>query len=67
MDGTSVAAPQVTRLIAWLMTAGLASDRTAVQAIATAVEPAPPLPPLRGGAGRIEMPPRNKERWKRSP
>ena len=39
MDGTSVAAPQITRLIAGLMTAGLASDRTAVQAIAKARGP----------------------------
>jgi hypothetical protein len=65
MDGTSVAAPQITRLIAGLMTAGLASDRAAVQAIATTVDPAPPLPPQRGGAGRIEMPPRNPKRWTR--
>jgi hypothetical protein len=65
MDGTSVAAPQITRLIAGLMTAGLASDRAAVQAIATTVDPAPPLPPRRGGAGRIEMPPRNPKRWTR--
>jgi hypothetical protein len=63
MDGTSVAAPQITRLIAGLMTPGLASDRAAVQTIATAVDPAPPLPPQRGGAGRIPMPPRNPKRW----
>ena len=70
MDGTSVAAPQITRLIAGLMTAGLASDRAAVQANATAVDPPPPpppLPPRRGGAGRIELLPRNRERWKRWP
>jgi hypothetical protein len=67
MDGTSVAAPQITRLIAGLMTAGLPSDRAAVQAIATTMDPAPPLPPRRGGAGRIEMLPRNRERWKRWP
>lgn len=65
MNGSSVAAPQVTRLIADLMTAGLASDRTAVQGIAKIVDPAPPLPPERGGAGRIEMPPRNPRRWTR--
>lgn len=67
MNGTSVAAPQVTRLIAGLLTAGLASDRTALQAIAKVADPAPPLPPQRGGAGRIEFPPRNRERWKRWP
>jgi hypothetical protein len=67
MDGTSVAAPQITRLIADLMTAGLASDRTAVKTIASAGDPAPPLPSQRGGAGRVELPPRNKERWKRWP
>jgi hypothetical protein len=67
MDGTSVAAPQVTRLIAGLMTAGLASDRTAVQTRAKTGDPAPPLPVQRGGTGRIEMPPRNRERWKRWP
>ena len=67
MDGTSVAAPQITRLIAQLMSAGLANDRTAVRALAGVVDPAPPLPPQRGGAGRIEMPPRNKKRWERSP
>ncbi|HEX4522985.1 MAG TPA: hypothetical protein VH704_05650, partial [Casimicrobiaceae bacterium] len=70
MDGTSVAAPQITRLIGGLMTAGLASDRAAVQAIAMAVDPPPPpppLPPRRGGAGRIELLPQNRERWKRWP
>jgi hypothetical protein len=67
MDGTSVAAPQITRLIAALMTAGMASDRAAVQAIAAGVDPAPPLPPRRGGAGRIELLPLNRERWKRWP
>jgi hypothetical protein len=67
MNGTSVAAPQVTKLIAGLLTAGLASDRTALQAIAKVADPAPPLLPQRGGAGRIEMLPRNRERWKRWP
>ena len=67
MDGTSVAAPQITRLIAALMTAGMASDRAAVQAIAAGVDPAPPLPPRRGGAGRIELLPLNRARWKRWP
>ncbi len=67
MDGTSVAAPQITKLIAGLLTAGLASDRTALQAIAGTADPAPSLPPQRGGAGRVEMPPRNRERWKRWP
>lgn len=63
MDGTSVAAPQITRLIARLMTTGLASDRNALQIIAKAVDPAPPLPAERGGAGRVELPPRNRKRW----
>ncbi|HKW80638.1 MAG TPA: hypothetical protein VJQ49_06495 [Casimicrobiaceae bacterium] len=67
MDGTSVAAPQITRLIAEWMTAGLASDRAAVQLEAQAVDPAPPLPPQRGGAGRIPRDPLVKERWKRWP
>ena len=58
MDGTSVAAPQVTGLIAGLLTAGLASDRTAVRTIAKVADPAPPLLPQRGGEGRIEMLPR---------
>jgi hypothetical protein len=65
MNGSSVAAPQIARLIAGLMTAGLASDRTAVQVNAKLVDPAPPLPPQRGGAGRIPMPPRNPKRWTR--
>jgi hypothetical protein len=69
MEGTSVAAPQVTRLIAAWMTLGLASDRTAVQVFATLNDPAPPLPPERGGAGRIELPPIEPhppvERWTR--
>jgi hypothetical protein len=65
MNGSSVAAPQITRLIAELMTAGIASDRTAVQGIAKLADPAPPLPPERGGAGRIPMPPRNPRRWTR--
>jgi hypothetical protein len=62
MNGSSVAAPQITRLIADLMTTGIASDRTAVQGIAKLADPAPPLPPQRGGAGRIPMPPRNPRR-----
>ena len=65
MNGSSVAAPQITRLIAELMTAGIASERTAVQGIAKLADPAPPLPPERGGAGRIPMPPRNPRRWTR--
>jgi hypothetical protein len=65
MNGSSVAAPQITRLIAELMTAGIASDRMAVQGIAKLADPVPPLPPERGGAGRIPMPPRNPRRWTR--
>jgi hypothetical protein len=57
MDGTSVAAPQVTRLIADWMTTGLPSDRATLRAFAEANDPAGPLPPERGGAGRIDTPP----------
>jgi hypothetical protein len=71
MNGTSVAAPQITRLIARWMSLGLASDRTAVQDFAAANDtfpaPAAPAPNERIGAGRIELPPRIVERWKRWP
>ena len=53
MNGTSVAAPQVTQLIAELLTPVKASDRAAVQRIAMQEDPLPKLPPERGGAGRI--------------
>lgn len=58
MNGTSVAAPQITRWIAGEMAAGRPSDRDAV---ATLVEGPPPpnvspAPvPERGGAGRVEF------------
>lgn len=71
MNGTSVAAPQITRLIAQWMGSGLASDRTAVQNFAavndTFPSPATPRPNERIGAGRIDQSPRNAERWKRWP
>ena len=68
MAGTSVAAPQITRLISELMASGLATDRVAIQYIA-ASDPCPPAsgpsPEQRIGAGRIERPPRVRTRWKR--
>lgn len=60
MNGTSVAAPQLTRWIADRFAADEPVDRAAVQQFAALKEeelpPAkPPLPPGRGGAGRIEI------------
>jgi hypothetical protein len=60
LDGTSVAAPQVTRLISQWMLNGLASNRAAVRTFAQLNDPAPPLPKNRGGEGRIEVAPRIK-------
>jgi hypothetical protein len=63
MQGTSVAAPQIARLVADDLAAGGLGDRTAVQNLATAAElgyPAgtPPAPPgERGGKGRIPTTP----------
>jgi hypothetical protein len=60
MNGSSVAAPQITRLISRLMTFGFPAGRAQVQAIGVSQDagrPQQPLPPNRGGAGRIEMPP----------
>lgn len=58
MNGTSVAAPQVTRLISEWMVQGAASDRYAVQSYAAAKDPDAPAPGTklqeRIGAGRIE-------------
>jgi hypothetical protein len=66
MNGTSVAAPQITRLIAGWMTNGVASDRAALQNFArtsdTRPSPSGPAPDQRIGAGRIEMPARVKQR-----
>ncbi len=71
MNGTSVAAPQITRLIARWMTSGLPSDRAAVQYYAATNDtwpiPATPTPNERIGAGRVELPPRNNKRWHRWP
>jgi hypothetical protein len=79
MGGTSVAAPQITRLIAAAMTAGSAGTRGDVGTLATNEEtardpskwPSGPLQPIpaaqRGGSGRIvigELPPANRLRWK---
>ena len=62
LSGTSVAAPQITRGIADQLANGNPGDRNAVKALAQAHEagyPAtkPPLPPDRGGWGRITPPP----------
>ncbi|WGR90882.1 hypothetical protein MTX20_19685 [Bradyrhizobium sp. ISRA435] len=69
MDGTSIAAPQVTRLIAEWMKLGQPSDRAAVQQFAATRDSCPPptAPKLREriGAGRIELPPRVAKRWQR--
>lgn len=58
MDGTSVAAPQVTRLISEWMVQGMPSDRYAVQSFAAAKDPNAPAPGTklqeRLGAGRID-------------
>jgi hypothetical protein len=67
MNGTSVAAAQITGFISRRMANGLASDRWAVQNFAKLNDPAPPLPKKRGGAGRIEIPARIPRRWSRSP
>ena len=60
MNGTSVAAPQVTRLIAELMAANMPCDRADIAALVE-VGPPPNMEPLPGperrGAGRIFLPP----------
>jgi hypothetical protein len=60
LDGTSVAAPQITRLIAEWMTAGMPSDRAAVHDFAYNKDPGRPLPgspeEQRLGGGRIRRP-----------
>lgn len=69
MDGTSVAAPRVTRLIAEWMSSGLPSDRAALRTFAGTHDSCPPLtipaPDERIGAGRIGSPP--TLRWPRWP
>jgi hypothetical protein len=73
MDGTSVAAPQITRLISEWMNAGTPADRAALRVFAAAnnVVPSPapsPSPPFhkeRVGEGGVELVPRNKHRWVR--
>jgi transposase InsO family protein len=59
MNGTSVAAPHVTRWIADRMAAAAPCDRAAVFALGVASDPpgAPPLPASRKGGGRINFPP----------
>jgi hypothetical protein len=60
MDGTSVAAPQITRWIAGEIGAGRPSDRNAVATLVIGPPPPeadPAPPPERGGAGRVEFAP----------
>jgi Subtilase family len=60
MNGTSVAAPLITRRIARDLANGLAGDRGAVRAAAASWEtvlPPPTPPPERAGAGRIPVGP----------
>jgi hypothetical protein len=68
LDGTSVAAPQVTRLISEWMTSGLPSDRAAVQNFAAYNDPNAPAPgspaEARLGRGRIDGPEPVDSRWK---
>ena len=76
LRGTSVAAPQVTRRIADLMTQQVKADRAAVRYAAQQGDPAAPQPGSkeeeRFGAGRFDGPepapeeqPPNDRRWKR--
>jgi len=61
MSGTSVAAPQITRMLAHVMTIGVPGDRVRVQNVALAQElprPLPHPPATRIGAGRIDLPER---------
>jgi len=60
ISGTSVACPQITRWCADQLATGAPSDRAAIKQLALAAEgllpaAAPPLPPGRGGWGRIEF------------
>jgi hypothetical protein len=58
MNGTSVAAPQVSRWLADRMAAAATADRNAVVAHGVASDPgAPPVPVSRKGGGRINFPP----------
>jgi hypothetical protein len=61
MNGTSVAAPQITRWIAEQLALGNPGDRAGVHTEAgkreTPAQPGDPQPPAkRAGAGRIELP-----------
>ena len=58
MRGTSVAAPQVTRLVAAELAAGHLFDRLALisRAKGDDLGTNPPLPPVRSGAGRLNLP-----------
>jgi hypothetical protein len=68
MNGSSVAATQITRRIAELMNSGLPSDRGAVQVDAAAADPHPPAPGTllreRLGTGRIDRAEPVYLRWK---
>lgn len=60
LSGTSLACPQVARWCAEQLAQNLPADRAAFQALAVASEnahppPKPPLPPARGGAGRVDL------------
>lgn len=58
LNGTSVAAPQITRWVADQLAQNYPSNRAAVAAQAVAPSaPNPPIPPERGGAGLIDLPP----------
>jgi hypothetical protein len=61
MNGTSVAAPQVARLVADLMAGGAPGDRAQIRALAQLHEgtarPTPPPDKQRGGEGRLDLPP----------
>lgn len=68
MNGSSVAAPQVTRRISELMTSALANDRAGVQVDAAAGDPRAPAPNTllreRLGTGRIDRAEPVPLRWK---
>ena len=56
LDGTSISAPQITRWVADALAAGRPGDRAQVASWAVPFTN-PPVPPERGGAGRVDVPP----------
>jgi len=62
MHGTSVSAPQATRWLANAMASGQANDRTALFDAAQLKNVNPPVPPQRGGGGRLTVPPNRPRR-----